>query len=156
MALIMRHLNSLNILNFIRFFVFGVSCIFFIFCTGCTDEQAAENQMLRDRIIEIHDDAMAKINHIYNLEQQLQALSELSETQTIAVREAIENLQLADKMMFDWMRQYQTLAVDETIQVENDYRKTQLELITTVKTLTDTSIQSAEDLLGEIAVTPQQ
>ena len=156
MAFIMRNLKSLNILNFIRFFAFGVSCIFCIFATGCTDEQAAENQMLRDRIIEIHDDAMAKIGNIYHLEQQLQALTELSETQTIAVREAIENLQVADKMMFDWMRQYQTLAVDDTFQVENDYRKTQLKLITTVKTLTDTSIQNAEDLLGEIAVTPQQ
>ena len=127
---------------------------FLLFMTSCSDEQAEENERLRNKIIEVHDDAMAKIGTMYLLEKKLKPLKNKDTAHNKLASETIDNLQLANKMMFDWMHQYQTLAVDDNLRIDNEYRREQLELITEVKVLTDTSIKTAEDLLENESLPP--
>lgn len=130
-----------------------LSCIFapilalLFVIPACTDEQTRENTRLRDEIIEVHDKAMDKIGYMYELELKLGNITADS-SQKKAIDNAISALQKANKMMFDWMHQYQTLAVDPELKKDNTYRHQQLLMISEVQRLTDESIEQSEKLLG--------
>ena len=115
---------------------------------ACTDEQTRENNRLRDEIIEVHDEAMDKIGSMYELELKLGNSSIADSAQKKSIDNAISALQRANKMMFDWMHQYQTLAVDPELGKDNTYRHEQLLMISEVQRLTDESIKLSEKLLG--------
>ena len=116
--------------------------------SACTDEKTIENRRLRDKIIEVHDEAMDKIGYMYELELKLGNISIADNAQKKSIDRAISALQKANKMMFDWMHQYQTLAVDPEPGKDNTYRQEQLLMISEVQRLTDESIQLSEKLLG--------
>ena len=116
--------------------------------SACTDEKTIENRRLRDKIIEVHDEAMDKIGYMYELELKLGNISITDDAQKKSIDRAISALQKANKMMFDWMHQYQTLAVDPEPGKDNTYRQEQLLMISEVQRLTDESIQLSEKLLG--------
>lgn len=130
-----------------------LSCVFALILAllfvipACTDEQTRENTRLRDEIIEVHDEAMDKIGYMYELELKLGNITADS-SQKKAIDNAISALQKANKMMFDWMHQYQTLAVDPELKKDNTYRHQQLLMISEVQRLTDESIEQSEKLLG--------
>lgn len=130
-----------------------LSCIFALILAllfvipACTDEQTRENTRLRDEIIEVHDKAMDKIGYMYELELKLGNITADS-SQKKSINNAISALQKANKMMFDWMHQYQTLAVDPELKKDNTYRHQQLLMISEVQRLTDESIEQSEKLLG--------
>lgn len=116
--------------------------------SACTDEQSKENNRLREEIITVHDEAMDKIGYMYELETGLQAIPVAGPAANHARDEALAKLQLANKKMFDWMHQYQTLAVSQDIAEDNRYRKQQLLLIQEVQLVTDESIKKSEKLLN--------
>jgi hypothetical protein len=115
--------------------------------SACTDEQTRENNRLRQKIIEVHDQAMEKIGYMYELEITLQSISKPDSVQKKSIDDAISRLQNANKSMFEWMHQYQTLAVDKEPEIDNTYRHQQLVLIRDVQRLTDKSIALSETLL---------
>lgn len=119
----------------------------FLVISACTNEQTRENNRLREKIIEVHDQAMEKIGYMYELEITLQTISKPESVQKKSIDDAISRLQKANTLMFDWMHQYQTLAVDTEPEVDNTYRHQQLVLIREVQRLTDESIERAETLL---------
>lgn len=118
--------------------------------TACTSEQARENNRLRESIIAVHDEAMEKIGYMYELELKLQMVANADPLQQQSIGKVIASLQLANKKMFDWMHQYQTLAVNKDIAKDNSYRRQQLHLIQEVQQLTDTSIEMALNILNDI------
>ncbi len=115
---------------------------------SCTDEQNRENSRLREEIITVHDRAMDKIGLMYELEIKLQTLATNDPARKKTFDQAISDLQNANKMMFDWMHQYQTLAVDSEPEKDNVYRRQQLLMIREVQRLTDESIGISETILA--------
>jgi len=119
------------------------------FVISCTDEQSRENTRLREEIIAVHDQAMDKIGHMYELEIKLHALEEPDPGEKKVVEQAISALQNANNIMFDWMHQYQTLAVDSEPDKDNVYRRQQLLEIKEVQRLTDEAIRMSESILAK-------
>jgi len=116
--------------------------------TGCTDSEVKENNVLRKEIISVHDEAMDKIGYMYELESKLKdQLPQITQERKKSFEQAIADLQLANRKMFDWMHQYQTLATNSMISEDNIYRRIQLEKIRTVQELTNEAIAEAEQLL---------
>lgn len=110
---------------------------------GCTDPLARENDALRHEIIVTHDEAMAKIGLIYELQKELK-------TQAGCAGECeayVKALEQADESMFAWMRQYRTLAVDSDLAGDNRYRREQLEQIRAVQQLMEEAIGQAQKYL---------
>jgi hypothetical protein len=91
---------------------------------------------------------MDKIGSMYELELELGNSSIADSAQKKSIDNAISALQRANKMMFDWMHQYQTLAVDPELGKDSTYRHEQLLMIREVQRLTDESIKLSEKLLG--------
>lgn len=121
----------------------------FLLISACTNEHTLENNRLREEIIAVHDQAMEKIGYMYELEIKLQTISQPEAAQKKGVDDAVSRLQEANRLMFDWMHQYQTLAVDAEPEKDNVYRNRQLLLIKEVQRLTNESIQIAETLLED-------
>ena len=114
---------------------------------GCSDPLQSENERLRSEIIAVHDEAMAKIGHMYLLETRLKKLQPAADPDGSAITGAIGALQEADREMFSWMNQYQTLFVADDLSLDNRYRREQLAMISTVSRMTAEAIAAAEDLL---------
>lgn len=112
---------------------------------GCTNPQAEKNEALRKEIIEVHDRAMDKIGTMFALEMKLK-----NDPPPGLGRELIDRrvaaLQEANRAMFAWMNQYQTLAVADDIEADTRYRLEQLALIKEVGRLTDQAIADAEQM----------
>jgi hypothetical protein len=109
---------------------------------GCTDPQAKKNEALRKEIIEVHDRAMDKIGVMFELEMKLKNDPPPGLSREIIDRR-VAALQQANRAMFAWMNQYQTLAVDADIEVDTRYRIKQLDLIKEVSRMTDQAIAEA-------------
>jgi len=119
---------------------------------GCQDHRSAENERIRKEIIRVHDEAMEKIGYMYELETELQTIGNHAGTpdkKQEVIELAIANLQRANRSMFDWMHQYQTLAVSKEISSDTQYRVEQLQKIEEVQLLTINAISAAEEILDE-------
>lgn len=119
-----------------------------LFLSGCSNELETKNNHLREEIIRVHDLAMAKIGYMYELEIKLQDLVSADSSERTAIKASVSNLQKANRMMFNWMHQYQTLAVEGSLEADNHYREQQLILIKEVQQITDESIEMSEKLLA--------
>ena len=115
---------------------------------GCSDPAAEENEALREKIIEVHDEAMDKIGYMFVLETRLKKLQPSPEVPADTLEESIAALQQANREMFGWMNQYQTLYVTGDISQDTRYRRQQLEKIEAVSTLTTEAIAAAEHILS--------
>ena len=143
MAFIMRHLNIPRPCCCLAPILALVLAL-----AACADEQTEENNRLREEIIAVHDEAMEKIGFMYELEVKLQMIPDADPLRQQSIDRVIADLQQANKKMFDWMHQYQTLAVSGEIAKDNSYRRQQLHLIQEVQRLTDTSIEMSLDILN--------
>jgi hypothetical protein len=65
-----------------------------------------------------------------------------------SIDSAIDALQQANKEMFRWMNQYQTLFVNDDLSKDNGYRQQQLEMIRAVGKMTNLAIVDAEHILA--------
>ena len=125
----------------------AMALVVLILC-GCSDPLAEENEVLRKEIIEVHDEAMEKIGYMFVLETRLKKFQPTEELSQHSRDLAITALQQANREMFGWMNQYQTLFVDEDLAMDNNYRRQQLELISAVRKMTNEAITGAEQILG--------
>ncbi len=110
---------------------------------GCTNPQAEKNEALREEIIEVHDRAMEKIGTMFALEMKLKNDPPPGLSREIIDRR-VAALQEANRAMFAWMNQYQTLAVADDIETDTRYRLEQLDLIKEVSRLTDQAISDGD------------
>ena len=115
---------------------------------GCSDPAAEENEALRETIIEVHDEAMDKIGYMFVLETRLKKLQPSPDLPADTLADSIAALQQANREMFGWMNQYQTLYVTGDITQDTRYRRQQLEKIEAVSTLTNEAIAAAEHILS--------
>ncbi len=90
---------------------------------------------------------MAKIGYMFELETQLKNLPSDPKLPNAHLESSVDALQQANRDMFRWMNQYQTLFVADDLSLDNEYRRTQLEMIRAVSRLTDSAISDAEQIL---------
>ncbi len=115
---------------------------------GCSDPLQEENEKLRNEIITVHDLAMDKIGYMYALETRLRNLEPSAELTQETIESRITALQEANRAMFKWMNQYQTLFIAEDLAEDNRYRQEQLVKIETLERMTSEAISAAEQLLS--------
>ena len=115
---------------------------------GCSDPLARENEALRSEIIEVHDQTMDKIGYMFVLESRLKKMVPGPQLSRNKLDSSIVALQYANKEMFRWMNQYQTLFVADDLNRDNAYRQQQLEMIQTVSKMTTLAIADAEHILA--------
>ena len=127
--------------------VLGAVLVILSLCS-CSDPLAMENETLRTQITEVHDEAMAKIGYMFDLETRLKDLTPDSKLPAGRLEHSIEALQRANRDMFSWMNQYQTLFVADDLSLDNEYRRKQLEMIQAVSRLTNSAISDAEQILA--------
>ena len=91
---------------------------------------------------------MAQIGYMFELETRLKKLQPGPNLQAQRLEHSIDALQQANRDMFSWMNQYQTLFVDDDLSLDNEYRRNQLEMIRAVSRLTNSAISDAEQILA--------
>ncbi|MGI9536311.1 MAG: hypothetical protein ACR2PB_04515 [Desulfocapsaceae bacterium] len=125
----------------------AAAAVLLLLC-GCSDPLTEENEALRKEIIEVHDQAMEKIGYMFVLEGRLKKIQPSPDLPRESIDSAREALQQANREMFRWMNQYQTLFVDDDLGRDNSYRRQQLDMIRTVGRMTRQAIDDAEHILA--------
>lgn len=104
------------------------------------------NRELAAEVMEIHDIAMAKMTHMYELRIQLKEL-EKSSGATPATSAAITHLQDAHKAMMQWMRAYKAPQTEQEFERAEPYLQGEKVKIERVADDIGKSIKAAEQLL---------
>ncbi|MBT31920.1 MAG: hypothetical protein CMO01_19860 [Thalassobius sp.] len=133
--------------------------LFVISCSGSAEKEAPVT--LKDEVLEIHDEAMAKMEILYSLETKLK--EEFDSTQTETYNSTIAELSKAQDDMMEWMRNYSKTfphkmhnKKDEsddkpmmTEEQEEALLKEEKVKITEIKERMDKNISEAEKLLSK-------
>ncbi|GAB3199521.1 succinate dehydrogenase flavin-adding protein (antitoxin of CptAB toxin-antitoxin module) [Pontibacter aydingkolensis] len=130
--------------------ILSLSLAFAILC-GCSQGQSPKEQKeaLEERVLAVHDTAMAKMGNIYKLRKGLRTLRDTLETQQADsvtlnnLQTQIQLLNRADEAMMGWMRQYKTPAEDMPNEQVINYLQQELVKIKQVQTLMDSTINAA-------------
>lgn len=119
---------------------------------GCSNPETELNEQLCNEIILVHDQAMEQTGYLFDLQTQLKQIAADSPTDQKRIARLSAALKDADRAMFSWMNQYQTLAVDGDITVDNAYRKEQLTAIRSVSRITEQALFDAEQFLASVGI----
>jgi hypothetical protein len=104
-------------------------------------------QALKDEVMVVHDDAMAKMGMLYDLEIAVKNATDSTQIESVEqAEEIIGKLQISNKDMMDWMRQYKDPEFEDENKLKQ-YFKSQMASITKVKVNTDSSIFQADEFL---------
>ncbi|MBF9255039.1 hypothetical protein I2I11_17205 [Pontibacter sp. 172403-2] len=121
-----------------------------VLLTGCNSGPSAQEQKaaLEGQVMQVHDEAMAKMSQTYHLRRDLRALRDTLEAQqadSVALQQLQQHLQQlskADEAMMDWMHQYH--APDSMAhQQAMDYLRLEQEKINNVNAKMDSAISAA-------------
>ncbi len=119
--------------------------------TGCNNAptQEAQKDALEAHVMEVHDEAMAKMGRVYRLRRDLGALRDTLKAQQAdsatlqLLHQQLELLSLADSSMMDWMHHYQAPDSLPLPQAMHYLEAEQLK-INKVKTLMDSATTAAQ------------
>lgn len=114
---------------------------FFAFSAHCEDTSA-----LAKEVMDIHDEAMAKMTHMHELKLKLKELVKKN-GKTAQTTEAIENLTSSHKLMMHWMREYKPPQKDTDFKIAQSYLLKEKVKIGEVSKAINSSIAEAERLL---------
>lgn len=116
-------------------------------------ESTLDTKSMEKTVMKIHDEAMAKMDVIYQLKKQVKGIADSLQEDTIANSEIlttayqnIEALEAADEGMMSWMRNYQIPKTKDTPDVMK-YLEDEKEKIEGVSKAMNESISAAEEFL---------
>lgn len=117
-------------------------------CQSGPDDEAKQ-EALETEVMALHDEAMADMSKIYRLRRNLSSLrdtlqAQAADTATInLLSRRIQELEVADEAMMEWMRQYKapdTLAHQQAmLYLQDEHQKMER-----VKSLMDSTIANAQ------------
>jgi hypothetical protein len=113
--------------------------------------EAEQRQALEDKVMAVHDEAMADMNDIYHLRHNLRQLRDSLEAQTTdttvihTIGQQLSALNNADDAMMGWMHQYQAPEKQEPA-AAMVYLNGQLQKINKVKTQMDSTLTAASSM----------
>lgn len=104
---------------------------------GLDSDSTDANRVLFDQVMDIHDEAMAKMGNLYDLKKKLQ--DQIANTPGMVVEEKkklekrISNLDSVGQLMMDWMHRFQPLPDSVDQERAREYYESELEKIRKVK-----------------------
>lgn len=120
--------------------------------SGCQSGPSTTEQreQLEAEVLELHDNAMAEMGKIYRLRRNMTRLQDTlhtqqpDTTQLQHLSQHITSLNTADEAMMQWMRQYKAPTEDQPHPEAMAYLQQELEKMTRVKQLMDSTITAAQ------------
>jgi hypothetical protein len=114
---------------------------------ACNNNGNNKALILDKEVMLKHDEAMAKSGYVLSLKKQVNNLldSTLNKELKDSLQKISTKLYTADRMMLDWMHQYNTPNYESDTAIS--YLQLQLEKINEVHTITFESIKAAEAVL---------
>lgn len=128
---------------------FNVIIVTMLFLFGCsTAENRDVVQKKQAEVMVIHDIAMEKMGAMVTLKKELKEKLKSDSTNTENLQTAIKELEIADKVMWDWMHNYHQEIID-TSSVENavNYLEDQFKDVKIVEEKINSSLKNGKDLL---------
>ncbi len=102
-----------------------------------SQEEGNPNQALYDKVMDLHDEVMPKMEDIYKIQSQIKEKIADSPNMVKERKEALEQMALqldaANKAMMDWMHQFQPLPDSADQEEARAYLEAQMEKIKKVK-----------------------
>jgi hypothetical protein len=124
-------------------------------CTSKTSDadvgkpvESEGNQLLYDEVMKVHDEAMPKMNDIYNWKEKLKSKLQadtLSQERKQELESAIHRLDSASDGMMVWMRQFDPPADSINKERAREYLENEMEKVKVVKEEILQSLQKAEE-----------
>ncbi|MEM9984979.1 MAG: hypothetical protein AAF804_07765 [Bacteroidota bacterium] len=116
-----------------------------------TDSSTPEAE-LSEKVMGIHDEAMARMGEIYQLskglESELDSLKKTKYTGRVQeIKAALSDLKEADQGMREWMRAYDPSAADPSAEGAMQYLEGEFDKIKRVQKAMDKSIAQAQQML---------
>ncbi|TPE41042.1 hypothetical protein [Pontibacter mangrovi] len=113
-----------------------------------------EKTALQDKVMAVHDEAMARMDDTHKLRRALRSLQDSlqtaqADTATLQpLAQELSGLEKADEAMMAWMHQYQA---PDSLEHEQamDYLQDQLQKIERVQTLMDSTLEAAQSTLNK-------
>jgi hypothetical protein len=147
---------DVNILQ-MRRNIFPLLAVIFIF-SGCStstsDQDCTSDECIKkqayDNVIAVHDEVMPKMSYISELKGQIeQRMNETDDSLVIAPwQELMVNLDVADEVMWVWMRQFNSDLEEIDIDEAMAYLKAEQEKIDEVARKINEAIAEAEQKLA--------
>ncbi len=104
------------------------------------EEEAATtnpNEALYDKVMDIHNEVMPKMEDLYKLKQHLQtkldSASDVATEQKEELRQRIAHLDSVSKLMMDWMHKFDPLPDSADQEEAREYLESEMEKIKKVK-----------------------
>ena len=119
----------------------------FLFITACGPSSPEEKmiQVMHDKIMVVHDEVMPKMSDIYKLRKHLQKQDNI---QTKEARDkAVEQLDIAEEAMMEWMAQYDKPSPSK--EGFKEYLEEQLISVTVMKKTMLDALETAEKLKND-------
>lgn len=147
--------NIAQIYTIMKYFIYIL-----VFLTACnasiqetskpemsSERMAVESE--KEKVMEIHDVAMEKMGEMLKLKTSLKGkISSLDSSEIDAYRKAIEDLEDADKTMWDWMHGYKAQIVDSSsTEIALEYLKKQKVSVDIVAEKIESSLKNGYELL---------
>lgn len=125
-----------------------IPILLFVSLTAC-DKKPDNQKVMIDEVMAIHDEVMPKMDEIMSLKSSLDSVSKVS-PDSVKARKLSSALEVADNEMMDWMSAYNPdLMKGKSNEEIVKYYADEKTKISTVKTLTDKSIEDAKTFLGK-------
>lgn len=120
-----------------------------LFAFSCQQSSSPSDQ-LYDEVMYIHDEVMPKVHNVHKLSKQLKEKMEaegLEEVQKAQIKSTLDQLDAADKAMWDWMNAFERPDASLGEEKVMALLKAEKEKISKVSEMILSSITAAEGLL---------
>lgn len=113
------------------------------------ENEESPNTALYDKVMELHDELMPKMEEIYNLKKEVQ--DELAKTPEMVaekkqeLEKTISYLDSANNQMMDWMHKFNPLPDSTDQEAAREYLETEMEKIRKVKDIMAEAIDKAKE-----------
>ena len=136
--------------------ILPVFLLTFLFMSSCGDKKQSAQDVLKDKVMAVHDEIMPKMGDIMKYKKELnakiKALTEAgAEENTDQIDEhkkAVEGLENSHEGMMNWMHQYNSNFEDKVQEELMAYLNDQMMKIEDVAKTTNSALKKAEELLA--------
>ena len=115
---------------------------------GVDDSAVEGNQALYDKVMDVHDEVMPKMDDLYTARERLQNIiaetPTLAEEKRTAIEATIVELDSASEGMMVWMRQFDPLPDSEGEDRAREYLENEMEKIQKVRSRVYEALEHAE------------
>ena len=127
-------------------------CFFLLAACQNNNSDARQREALESRVMQVHDAAMAEMDQLFILRQDLKQLRDTLQNRqadTAAQRQLEQHLgllQKADEAMMQWMHQYKSPGKEQAHDTAMRYLQDQLQRMEQVKYKMDSTLAAAQTI----------